>query len=317
MLVHNFLFVLEKSVKHINFKEKKGTIKVYKLIAIDLDGTMLNSYGEVTENTKKVIKETMKKDKEVIIASGRAIDSIKAIAKEIDSKKYLIAGNGSIVYDIQNDKIIYEKYLSKVKALNIIKICEENSISYSVYTNKTIIANALKYNILYYYKENLKKEDSKKTKIKIVEDIYKYVKEMQDEKVIKVIICDKNEFVFKAILKKIEQIDNIGILDVSHMSKKIIKNGTEEVPLEYFYTEITEKNVDKWYALEFLINKLKIDKKEVITIGDNVNDKKMIEEAGLGIAMKGSTPKITNIANYITEYDNDNEGVAEALKKFC
>ena len=73
---------------------------MYKLVAIDLDGTMLNTYGEVTESTKRILKETMKKGCEVVIASGRTIDSIQAIADEIGTKKYMIAGNGSIVYDI-------------------------------------------------------------------------------------------------------------------------------------------------------------------------------------------------------------------------
>ena len=135
---------------------------MYKLVAVDLDGTMLNSYGEVTQNTKRVIKKTIQKGTEVVIASGRSIDSIKTIAKEIGSSKYIIAGNGAVVYDIKNDEILYEKYIPKSKALDIIKICEENSISYNVYTNKSIIANNLRYNVLYYYKENLKKEDSKK-----------------------------------------------------------------------------------------------------------------------------------------------------------
>ena len=75
------------------------------------------------------------------------------------------------------------------------------------------------------------------------------------------------------------------------------------------------ENVDKWYALEFLINRLNVNKNEVITIGDNMNDKKMIQEAGMGITMNGSTPKVTSVANFITE-DNDNEGVAKALEKF-
>ena len=77
---------------------------MYKLIAIDLDGTMLNSYGIVTENTKKVIKKTIERGTDVIIASGRPIDSIKAIAKEIGSEKYFIAGNGALIYDIQKDE---------------------------------------------------------------------------------------------------------------------------------------------------------------------------------------------------------------------
>ena len=80
---------------------------MYKMVAVDLDGTMLNSYGEVTENTKRVIKQTIQKGTEVIIASGRSIDSIKTIANEIGSTKYMIAGNGEVVYDIKNDKIVY------------------------------------------------------------------------------------------------------------------------------------------------------------------------------------------------------------------
>lgn len=289
---------------------------MYKLVAIDLDGTMLNTYGEVTESTKRILKETMKKGCEVVIASGRTIDSIQAIADEISTEKYMIAGNGSIVYDISKKNIIYEKYIPKSKALNIIKICEDNSITYSVYTNKTIIANSLKYNILYYYKQNLKKQPNKKTSITLVESIYDYVKNIEDEKVMKIFICDSTESIFNAILRKIGELKDIEILDVSHMSRKVISNGSEEVPIEYFYTEITEKNVDKWYALEFLINKLNIEKKEVMAIGDNVNDRKMIEQAGLGIAMKNSTPKITEVANYVTDFDNNNDGAARAIEKF-
>ena len=288
---------------------------MYKMIAVDLDGTMLNSYGEVTENTKRVIKQTIQNGTEVIIASGRSIDSIKTIANEIESKKYMIAGNGAVIYDIENDKIIYEKYIPKSKAIDIIKTCEENSIYYNVYTNKSIIANSLRYNVLYYYKENIKKEESKKTHITLVEDILKYVEDMQNEKIMKIFICDSTKSVFNSIIKKFEIIPDVEVLDVSHMSRKIIKHGTTEVPIQYYYTEISMKNVDKWYALEFLLNKLHINKDELITIGDNMNDKKMIEEAGLGIVMKGSTPVVTSIADYITD-DNNNEGVAKAIEKF-
>ena len=65
-----------------------------------------------------------------------------------------------------------------------------------------------------------------------------------------------------------------------------------------------------------MIEKLNIKKEEVIAIGDNINDKKMIENAGLGIVMKGSTPVVVDIAEYITD-TNNNEGVAKALEKFC
>ncbi len=110
-------------------------------------------------------------------------------------------------------------------------------------------------------------------------------------------------------------IEEIEVLDVSHMSRKMIRQGTEEIPIEYYYTEISLANVDKWNAIEFLIKKLDIEKEEVMTIGDNINDKKMIENAGLGIAMKGSTPVVIKIADDIAESNNE-EGVAKILQKY-
>jgi len=290
---------------------------MYKLIAIDLDGTLLDSYSEISEKTKIVLNIAIKKGIEVVISSGRTVDSIKSITDDIIGKNYIIAGNGSILYNLKENHPIYEMYMSKDKVINIINICEENSITYSVYTNKAIVSNSLKYNVLYYYKENLKKAPSKQTNIIITQDTYEYVKNMpQDEKVIKIFICDKNKSVFNAIMKKISSIDEIQTLDVSHMARKYITNGNEEIPIEYFYTEVSEKSVDKWFALDYLINMLNIDSKDVIAIGDNVNDKKMIENAGVGIAMKNSTPQLTDIADYVTDFDNNHNGVANAIEKF-
>ena len=287
---------------------------MYKLSAIDLDGTMLNKYGIITQNTKDVIKKVQEKGIEVIIASGRTINSVKNFSKEINSENYFISGNGAITYDIKNDKILYENVLSKNKAQQVIKICEENSIYYSVYTENGIITKNLNYNTLYYYKENLNKEEKEKTHINIVQDVYNYIEE-KDEKILKIMICDNNQLVFKSILKKIKEITDIEILDVSHMSRKLIKQGTEEIALEYFYTEITSKNVDKWNALEMLIEMLNITKDEVITIGDNANDVKMIQNAGLGVAMGESAPYIKEQANIVTE-SNDNDGVAKILQQY-
>lgn len=288
---------------------------MYKLVAVDLDGTMLNRYGAVTENTKNTIKKVIKNGTDVVIASGRPIDSIKAIAKEIGSENYFIAGNGALIYDIKKNEIIYEKYLSKQKVLEVIKICEQNSISYNVYTDKTILATALKYNVLYYYKENLKKEENKKTNINIVKDMYEHVKNMEEEKFLKITICDSNQTVFNSIIRKIKKISEIEVLDVSHMSRKMIRQGTEDIPIEYYYTEISLAAVDKWNAIKFLMEKLNIKEDEVMTIGDNINDKKMIENAGLGIAMKGSTPVVTSVANDIAESNNE-DGVAKILQKY-
>ena len=288
---------------------------MYKLVAVDLDGTMLNSYGYITENTKNTIKKIIESGVEIIIASGRPLDSIKNIAKEIGSESYFIAGNGALIYDIKKDEIIYEKYMSKQKVLEIIKICEENSITYNVYTEKNILAKALKYNVLYYYKENLRKNEDEKTNINIVENMYEYVKNMENEKFSKITVCDENKAIFGSIIRKLRSISDIEVLDVSHMSRKVIKQGSEEIPIEYYYTEISSQEVDKWNAIEFLIDKIGIKKEEVMTIGDNINDKKMIKNAGLGVVMKGSTPIVTEVAKEITD-TNNNEGVSKVLQKY-
>ena len=288
---------------------------MYKLIAIDLDGTLLNSYGVITENTKKIIKKVEEQGVNIILASGRPIDSIQAIANEIESKKYFIAGNGAIVYDIEKDEIIYENCLKKQKILEIIKICEENSIGYSIYTEKEILTTALKYNVLYYHKENLKKSEDKKTKISIIQNMEEYIKNDNTSRYLKITVCDEDKIVFDSIIRKLRNLKDIEVLDVSHMARKTIKQGTEEIAVEYYYTEISRKNVDKWNAIEFLAKKLEIDSKDIMAIGDNINDKQMIENAGLGVAMGQSKPVITNVANEVTSSNNE-EGVAKILRKY-
>lgn len=288
---------------------------MYKLVVVDLDGTILNSYGEISETTKESVKKCLEKGAKIVIASGRPIDSIKTIANELGIEEYFIAGNGALIYDLKKDEIIYENYMKKEKVLEIIKICEDNSISYNVYTDKTILTTNLKFNVLYYYKENLKKEENKKTNVSIVENMYNYVKNLNEEKFLKITICDESATIFNSIVRTLKEINDVEILEVSHMSRKIIKQGTEEIPIEYYYTEISAKNVDKWDAVEYLARKLNIENEEIIAIGDNINDKKMIENAGLGVAMKGSAPDVINVANIVTD-SNDNNGVAKILEKY-
>ena len=168
------------------------------------------------------------------------------------------------------------------------------------------------YNVLYYYKENLYKDEKEKTHINIINDIYKYISE-RDEKIIKITICDDNKPIFNSIMRKLREIEEIEILEISHMSRKTITQGTEEVPIQYFYTEVSAKDVDKWNAIKILAEKNNINKDEIMAIGDNFNDKKMIENAGLGIAMEGCTPQVADIADYITN-KNTEEGVAKALE---
>ena len=288
---------------------------MYKLMAIDLDGTLLNSYGEVTPDTKKALLLAKERGTEIVLASGRPISSTESIAVELGIDNYLISGNGAAVYDIKNQEIIYDRFLTKEQVLNISKLCEENSFFYNVYTEDEVIASSLSYNILFYHKENVKKVEERRTHINIVQNISEYIEQSGKEKFLKITVCDESKFIFNSIMKRLKEIEGIDVLEVAYMSKKKIKFGTEDIDIQYYYTEITNENVNKWTAIEFLMEKLNLKKEEVLAIGDNMNDKEMIEESGLGVVMGNSNPKMKEIADEIVA-DNNSEGVLEAINKF-
>lgn len=288
---------------------------MFKLITIDIDGTLLNSYGEVTDRNKRAIQKALDKNIDVVLTSGRMPKAILPIASEINSNRYLISGNGAAIYDIQNDEIIYNNYMSKKKVLEIIDICEKNSMFYNIYTNNSVLTKTLNYNILYYHNENKKNPEDKRIKINVINDLREYVKKYQGDDFLKFTICDNDKMVFKSIINKLKTIRDIDVLEVSHMSKKIIKHGTENFEISYFYTEISNKNVNKWSAIEELIKILNITKEEVLAIGDNINDKEMIQNAGTGVVTGNSSPVMKEIADEVVASNNES-GVAEAIDKY-
>ena len=287
---------------------------MYKLIAIDLDGTLLNSYGEISKENENAIKCAISKGAKVILTSGRTNTAIDNFAYTLGANEYMISGNGAAIYDLQRKQTIFNNYLKKSKILEIIKVCEEHSMYYNVYTEKSVITKALNYNTLYYYSENLKKPPEKWTRIVIVSDMMKYIEGLPDETFLKVTVCDSDKSIFQRILAKLKEDQEIDVLDVSHMSRKLVKSQGEIIPIEYYYTEITNKNVNKWNAIKFLIDRFNIKPEEVIAIGDNTNDKEMIEHAGLGVVVENGSPELKQIADEVTG-SNDENGVASVIKK--
>ncbi len=288
---------------------------MYKLIAIDLDGTLLNSYGQISSKNKKAIKKAKDNGIEVIIASGRHITSVKSFAKEINCENYSICGNGAILYDMKNDEILYNKFIAKEKILEIIEICEQNSIYYNIYTETEILTRTIAYSALFYKQENEKKDSKYQTNIKVVEDLYNFVKNDTNNNYIKVTIYDDNLSIFNHIIQKLREVEDIDVLDVGHMSRKMIKVNNEDIEIKYYYTEITKNDVNKWNAIKVLMNKLNISADEVVTIGDNVNDKEMLENAGIGIVMGNSAEYVKEYGNKVVT-DNNSDGVAEAIEKY-
>ena len=150
---------------------------------------------------------------------------------------------------------------------------------------------------MYYHNENLKKPENKRTYINVVPDMLNYLKNINDN-FLKITVCDEDVNIFNSIVKKIKALDNFDVLDAEYMSKKKITRGTEDYIVEYYYTEITNENVNKWTAIEYLMKELNINSQEVVAIGDNMNDREMIENSGLGIVMGNSSPLVKIIRRF-------------------
>ena len=85
---------------------------------------------------------------------------------------------------------------------------------------------------------------------------------LENPKFLKITVCDENKFVFQSIIKKLRKVSNIEVLDVLHMSRKMIKQGTEIFQLNITIRKISLKDVDKWNAIEFLMEKMNLKKEE-------------------------------------------------------
>lgn len=221
-----------------------------------------------------------------------------------------------MIYDTEEEKSLWKGFLDIRKVFEIIDICEKNSIYYNIYTEDEILTEKLQYNLLFYHKENMYKEKEKRTNINIVNNVKDYIIRNNITEFLKITVCDNSKLVFNNILLKLKKVKNVEILDSSFMTRKVIRDGTKNVEISYYYTEISAENINKWRAIEELSRILNISKEEIMAIGDNVNDIQMIENSKIGVAMDNSWDEIKLRADYITK-SNDEDGVVEAIEKFC
>lgn len=269
--------------------------KMIKLIALDLDGTLLNSQGKITEKTIQTIKKAQNMNKIITLSSGRTkkgLEEYIKILKLNNTNSFIIANTGSYIYELNTNQIIHMATIDINIAKNIYENTKTENIQICMYDEET----------LYYYgdkpNEALKKDASiLKMNTKYI-DIYK--KENQTKKFGRINIMGTKENIEKS-LKKID--------------KEFLKNYYTVWNIESSF-EILNKKANKANALKFLAKYLKIEKEEIMAIGDNNNDKEMLEYAENSVAMGNSNQKIKKICKYTTK-TNDQDGVAHAINKWA
>lgn len=288
---------------------------MYKFVAIDIDGTLLNSNGELSERTILAVKRVIEKGVRVVLTSGRVTNSVEMIAEKVNADKYLICDNGASIYDVAQNKTIWSREIEKSTVLDLIKTCIENDIYYMVFTDKEIIVKDLRHMALAFYKQrhNCKDEATGVTQFKYAG--IEYIERIE-KPIRRIVVCDQDRTIYNSIVKKLTKFNDIELMASPHISNKIIKNSDKTIILSYSYAEILPKNANKWSAIKELISRIGgISESEVMAIGDNFNDVSMIESAGLGVAMNNGATVAKEVARVVAP-TNDEDGVATVLERY-
>ncbi|MBW6409205.1 sugar-phosphatase [Clostridium weizhouense] len=265
---------------------------MYKLIAIDMDGTLLTTDKKISERNKEAIKKAEEKGVKVVLTSGRPIEGLIRYLKELELLKetdYVISFNGSMAQNVKTKEIIFKSILKGYDLKYITNIADNLGINILAFspTRGLITPKINKYT------------DHEAEMDEITYNVVDFNTIDDEEDIIKLMMIDPEPILEEALRK---------------MPKEIYKRYSmcRSTP---FYLEIMHKNVSKGEGIKKLSQMLGINRDEIITFGDAANDLSMIKYAGLGIAMGNAFTEVKEVADFITK-TNDEDGVAYAIEKF-
>ena len=280
-----------------------------KLVASDLDGTIIDKHNDIFKDNFKAIFDINKSNIPFVICTGKTYSIYKGLCSSFNAS-YGIFGNGSSIINLKTGEEIYQSLLDSSSVINSIKIAKQNNLHVHVYTKNQIITEELLYLDLRNYKLQKNNIYNNQLEFKIVPDLLNYLTKREIPILQVVISSTKSLEKFKEkILNTLNDVSVLNIKKYGQFKDKIIDK-------EYEYLDIIPKNVSKGNALEILGNYLKINNEEILAIGDNLNDLDMVEKAGIGIAVSNAYSELKQIANYTTEKNVEQGGFAEAIYKF-
>lgn len=270
---------------------------MYKLVAIDLDGTLLNTNKEISDRNKKVISLAKEKGVKIIICSGRVYTGARLYAKQLGLTDPIIACNGAVISENIDGRVIYSNNLNIEDCLKIVEICNKYSIYYHVYAGDTMFTEKLGFTSLKYFEKNKQLPPEDRVDIVVVKSMVDKLNTIPDQ-VLKFVVVNDDIELLRKIRSEMEQITSIDIMSSN-----------------YDNFEVMNKGVNKGAALKKLSAFLDIPAAEMIAIGDNENDMTMFEYAGLSIAMDNGEDFAKEAAQYVTASNNE-DGVAQAIERF-
>ena len=263
-----------------------------KLIAVDIDGTLLNSQRQVTPEVFQAIQDAKAAGVKVVIATGRPIPGVLPLLEELNLNQdgdYVITFNGGLVQETSTGNELIRETLSYEDYLDI-----------EVLANKLgVHSHAITKDGIYTSNRNIGRYTVHESTLVHMPIYYRTPEEVADKEFVKAMYIDEPEILDAAIAK----------LPQEFYDRFTIVKSTP------FYLEILKKTANKGIAVTHLAEKLSLTKEETMAIGDEENDRAMLEVVGSPVVMENGNPEIKKIAKYITK-SNDESGVAYAIRKW-
>ena len=260
----------------------------YRFMAVDIDGTLLDSNSRLTEANRAAIRLAAEKGLIFSLSTGRPVQGVESIINTLQLDSPVITYNGAMVITGRSREILYEQKLSAADAKNIIELGNERGCMVAVWAENRLYVNELNDKALQY-----------STIAGIKPQRIESVESLVENGVTKVLWNDE-----PAIVEKYQ--DEIG----SYLSGNVNYHTSRPMFLEF-----VDIKASKALAMEKIGERYGIKREEMVAVGDGFNDLSMIEYAGLGVAMGNAKDAIKQRAGYVT-LSNDEDGIAHVINKY-
>ena len=268
---------------------------MYKIVALDLDETLLDLNKNCCKRNIKAIHEAQKLGVKVVPSSGRTPGFLGTTLQDLNIDKeneYCILGNGSIVVDNANNDVIFCAPIPFDVAKELFELGKEKGLGVQVFTPE---------NVYFYFTDDEEWNRICHLGNNLVHRFDDSCDDLKDKTIIKMLYQKKDMPYLKALAEEMKEMVE-GRISISFSSGR--------------YLELNQYGINKGVGLKALADHLNVDMKDTIGIGDNYNDLDLIEAAGLGCAVANAIDEVKNIASYVCESDCAQGGVGEVIEKF-
>ncbi|NCB42567.1 MAG: HAD family phosphatase [Clostridia bacterium] len=280
----------------------KDILDKIKILAFDVDDTLLNKDSVLSEETKKSIIRAMEKGYHVVIATGRVLSAVPSEVISLKGIRYAVTSNGARISDLHNGETIYTNFLAKEEVEKLLPLLSDSTVMKEVFYDNQVYADQECLDDLPRY--GVKNEWNKnyiKTTRKPVESTMQLIKEHIDS-------LENINLTFSSLQKRDEFLKKLKkSTTLSIFSSPPFCSTSDAI-------EIGGRTASKAQALKALAEILKTGNDSIMAFGDSSNDLQMIKMAAVGVAMGNGVPEVKEAADYVTD-SNAEDGVATALKK--